>query len=111
MSTVKTAGQKVREGLDRTLGPGMEWDEAELVTLSSIEHATDRLAVFRALFDTTAANPKASPARLATLSGECRLLEGAIAKWTASLDPSDNQAKSLRHVAAANARWHRASGT
>ena len=89
----------------------MAWDETELVTLSSIEAAADRLAVFRARFEESAADPKSSPSRLATLSGECRLLEGAIAKWTATLDPNANQAKSMRHVHAANQRWHRASGT
>ena len=51
------------------------------------------------------------PARLATLSGECRLLEGAITKWTATLDPQNETAKSMRHVHAANARWSRNSGT
>jgi hypothetical protein len=104
---METPGQALRADLDRTLGAGMAWDETELVTLSSIEAAADRLAVFRARFEESAADPQSSPARLATLSGECRLLEGAIAKWTASLDPNNDTAKSLRHVAAANSRWHR----
>ena len=107
MTTQETPGQEVRAALNRTLGPGMQWDESELLTLASIENAADRLAEFRARFDAAAADPKASPSRLATLFGECRLLEGAIAKWAASLDPNDNQAKSMRHVHAANARWHR----
>jgi hypothetical protein len=104
-----TPGQKLREALDKLLGAGMAWDENELLTLDHIERAADRLAVFAARFDESAADPKASPARLATLSGECRLLENAIQKWSATLDPHNQQAKSLRHVAAANSRWHRGS--
>jgi hypothetical protein len=75
-----------------------------------IERAEDRRAVFEARFNESAADPKSSPARLATLSGECRLLDGAIAKWTATLDPRNESAKSLKHVHAANQRWHRNSG-
>ena len=111
MNKSKTPGQQVREALDRTLGAGMAWDEAELLTLAAIERAADRLAVFAARFDAAAAIPDASPSLLATLSGEMRLLDGAIQKWSATLDPQNNQAKSLRHVHAANSRWHRTSGT
>ena len=100
-------GQAVRAALDKTLGPGMAWDESELLTLQAIERAENRRAVFEARFDAAAADPDASPSRLATLSGECRLLDGAIQKWAATLDPNNNQAKSMRHVAAANSRWHR----
>jgi len=104
---METAGQQVRAALDRTLPQGMAWDESELLTLSMIERAADRLATFWARFDESAAKPDASPSRLATLSGECRLLEGAIQKWVGTLDPNNDTAKSLRHVHAANARWHR----
>ena len=106
MSTRETPGQAVVGALSRQLPPNMEWTEAELVTLEAIEKAADRLTVFRARFDAAAANPEASPTRLATLSGESRLLEGAIQKWVASLDPRNETAKSLRHVHAANQRWH-----
>ena len=88
----------------------MQWTEAEQATLAMIERAEDRRARSRRGSTCSAADPEASPSRLATLSGECRLLEGAIAKWILSLDPADSQAKSLRHVHAANARWHRNSG-
>jgi hypothetical protein len=53
-----------------------------------------------------AADPDALPYRLTTLSAECRLLEGTIQKWAATLDPRNEQAKSLRHVHAANQHWH-----
>jgi hypothetical protein len=108
---METAGQRVRAALDRTLPQGMAWDESELLTLDHIERAADRLAKFQARFDAAEAKPDASPSRLATLSGECRLLEGAIQKWAATLDPHNEVAKSMRHVHAANARWRRNSGT
>ena len=107
MNTPKTPGQKVREALDKLLDAGMAWDESELLTLAAIERAADRLAVFAARFDKAAAEPNSSPPRLAALSGEMRLLDGAIQRWSSSLDPHNDTAKSLRHVAAANSRWGR----
>ena len=80
MDTPKTAGQKVRAALDKLLDPGMAWDESELLTLAAIERAADRLAVFQTRFEVFAADPKSSPPRLAALSGEIRLLDGAIQK-------------------------------
>ena len=111
MSTSESPGQALVAALSKQLGPHMQWDESELVTLRMIERAEDRRVVFAARFDEAAADPKASPTRLATLSGEMRLLDGAVHKWVGSLDPADNQAKSMRHVYAANQRWHRNSGT
>ena len=108
---MKTPGQTLVETLSKQLGPHMAWTEAEQVTLANIEAAADRLAVFRKRFDARAADPKTSPSALATLSGECRLLETAITRWSTSLDPENVQAKSLRHVHAANSRWHRTSGS
>ena len=108
---METPGQQVRAALDSTLPQGMAWNESELLTLDHIEAAADRLAKFQARFDAAEAKPDASPSRLATLSGECRLLESAIQKWASTLDPHNETAKSLRHVHAANARWRRNSGT
>ena len=109
MSTSDTPGQAVAlvAALSKQLGPHMHWDESEVATLKMIERAEDRRAVFAARFDEAAADPKASPSRLATLSGEMRLLDGAVHKWVASLDPRNEAAVSLKHRAAANARWHR----
>jgi hypothetical protein len=107
---MSTPGQALVEALSGQLGPHMAWTEAELATLAMIEGAADRRAVFQVRFDESAADPKSSPSRLATLSGELRLIDNMIHKWILSLDPNDNAAKSARHVHAANARWHRASG-
>jgi hypothetical protein len=93
--------------LSKQLPDGMEWSEAEVLTLSSIEAATNRLAVFRARFAITAADQGSTPSRLAVLSAECRLLESLISKLSATLDPRDEKAVSLRHRHAANIRWAR----
>jgi hypothetical protein len=106
-----TPGQRLVEELSKQLGPHMQWTEIEAVTLANIEAAADRLAVFRRRFDTLAADAKTPPHQLPPLSAECRLLEGAINRWAASLDPEDTQVKSARHVHAANMRWHRTSGS
>jgi hypothetical protein len=111
MDTPETAGQRVRAALDRTLGQGMAWDESELLALDHIEKLADRLTSFQARFDAAEADPDASPAKLATLSGEARLLEAAIQKAARTLDPHNEVAVSQRHRAAANARWRRNSGT
>ena len=106
MSTKETPGQLLVAALSADLPPGFEWDAAEQATLDLICNAADRLAHFRMRFGKAAAELEPSPARLVALSGECRLLEGAIARWCGSLDPHDATAKSMRHVHAANARWH-----
>jgi hypothetical protein len=100
------SGKALVELLGEQLGPHMQWTEAERVTLGLIESARDRQVVFQSRFDELVADPKASTSRLVALSAELRLLDMTIHKWIASLDPQDNQAKSLRHVHAANARWH-----
>ena len=45
------------------------------------------------------------------VAAEIRMNEANIQKWTATLDPGMDTAKSMRHVAAANARWHRHGST
>jgi hypothetical protein len=105
-----TPGKELVEALTKQLGPHMVWTEIEQVTLSFIEHAADRRIPLAARFDKLMANPDTPPSHLAALSGELRLIDSTIHKWIATLDPADNQAKSIRHVHAANQRWHRNSG-
>src|SRR5262245_1879985 len=108
-----SAGKTLAEALSRQLGPHMEWDEVELVTLGMIEAATDRLAVLRSRFGVAAADSDTSASALASLAAECRLSEATIAKWAASLDPHDEVAVSQRHrrgeSALASGQWHVAS--
>ena len=68
--------------------------------------ATDRLAVLRTVCDKAIADPESPAHQIAALASEVRHLESHIHTLTKSLDPHNETAKSLRHVAAANARWH-----
>jgi hypothetical protein len=84
----------------------MEWDERELTTLDTIEVAVDRLDALRKRCDAVIADPESSATAIATLASEVRRLEGSVHVLIKSLDPRNETAKSLCHVAAANARWH-----
>jgi len=44
-------GKRAVRLLNKTLPPGAEWDERELLVLGMIEAAADRAAVLRELFD------------------------------------------------------------
>jgi hypothetical protein len=105
-----TAGRRLRRTLDKTLADGAEWDEGELVTLGLIEPAANRIEALKLLFETETGHPNPSAHKAAMLAGELRQTEASIAKLIASLDPNMEQQKSARHVAAANARWHRQHG-
>jgi len=52
-----------------------------------------------------------STRRVTEVAAEISMNEANIQKWTATLDPGMDTAKSMRHVAAANARWHRHGST
>lgn len=99
-------GKELVEELTAELGPHMVWTQIEKVTLSFIEHAADRRIPLAARLDKLMADPDTPPSHLAALSSELRLTDNTIHKWIATLDPNDNQAKSARHVHAANQRWH-----
>ena len=104
-------GRELVEALTKRLGPNMVWTEVEQETLSLIEHAADRRIPLAARFDKLVADPDTPPVFIsAAISGELQLIDNAIHKWAATLDPAAEQVKSQRHVMAANARWHRASG-
>jgi hypothetical protein len=68
---------------------------------------SDRVEVFKRLLDAEMAKPEVAAHRVYELAGEIRQADAAIAKMAKSLDPEMVQAKSMRHVHAANARWHR----
>jgi hypothetical protein len=102
-----TAGGRLVGMLNAGLAPNVEWDAGERVVLTLIEQSADRVEVLKALLDTEVAKPEVAAQRVCELAGEIRQSEAAIAKMVASLDPEMVQAKSMRHVHAANARWHR----
>lgn len=84
----------------------MEWDERVLATLDLIEVATDRLAVLRTVCDRAIADAESPAHQIASLASDVRRTESHVHTLTKSLDPRNEVAKSLRHVAAANQRWH-----
>jgi len=98
-----TAGQILDEGL----APNVEWDAAERAVLTLVEQSADRTAVLQTLLDAEMAKPEVAGHRVCELAAEIRQAEAAIAKMAKSLNPEMVQAKSIRHVHAANARWHR----
>jgi hypothetical protein len=102
--TPETPGQTLVAALSRQLPPQMEWDESELATLDLIEVATDRLAALRTVCDKAIADPESSATQIASLASEVRRTELAIHTLAKSLDPHNETAKSLRHVAAARSR-------
>ena len=102
-----TPGQALRARLDAELQPGTEWTPAEEVALSLAADQANRAAALSALLDAELAAPKPSAQRVTILAAEVRQLETAVAKMVATLDPDMTRVKSARHVAAANARWHR----
>ena len=89
--------------LDEGLAPNVEWDAAERVVLTLIEQSADRIAVLKTLLDAEMAKPEVAAHRVCELAAEIRQAEAAIAKMAKSLDPEMVQAKSMRHVRAANA--------
>jgi hypothetical protein len=107
MRVSKTPGKQLVATLSATLADGVEWTEREQVALGLIAETADRVAVLKKLFAAEIAKPEVSTRRVTELSAEVRQCETSIAKLIASLDPDMVQAKSARHVHAANARWHR----
>jgi hypothetical protein len=106
----KTAGKRLISTLNGALSDGVEWTEAELVTLGLIASAADRMAVLVRLFDGEVEKPAVSTRRVTELSAEIRQTEANIAKWSAELDPyMSRQPKSKQHQQAAHSRWHRGS--
>ena len=101
-----TAGQRLVQILGEGLAPNVEWDAAERVVPTLVEQSADRTAVLQTLLDAEMANPEVAAHRVCELAAEIRQAEAAIAKMAKSLNPEMVQAKSMRHVRAANVRWH-----
>jgi hypothetical protein len=106
-----TAGKRLIRTLNKSLRDGVEWTEAETLTLGLIEAAADRLAVLKDLFAAEVAKPALSTRRVTEVSAEIRQTEANLQKWIAVLDPyMRKQPKSRQHQEAAWKRWHGASG-
>jgi hypothetical protein len=107
MKTPDTAGQKLVALLDEGLPNGIVWTASERATLELISDTADRVEVLKKLLASEVGSLDRSTHRCAELAGEIRMAQAAIAKMIASLDPEMVvQAKSVRHQAAAYARWN-----
>lgn len=108
MTSPKSPGKRLVSTLNGALDKGVEWTEAEQVTLGLIEAAADRLEVLKRLFDAEVEKPALSTRRVTELSAEIRQTEANLSKWTTLLDPyMQKQPKSKQHQSAAYSRWHR----
>ena len=107
MSNAKSAGQQLVALLDEGLPNGVVWTASERATLGLISDAADRVEVLKALLAAEVKSLDRSTHRCAELAAEIRMAQASIAKMIASLDPQmTNTAKSVRHQAAARARWN-----
>ena len=110
VSSAKTAGQALREQIDESLPPGVVWTKLELVTLARIEVMADRLAAIAKRADDAIADPDASASKITMLANAVRHLEVSMHAMMKTLDPTMETAKSMKHVYAANKRWHGGAG-
>jgi hypothetical protein len=107
MSNAKTAGQQLVALLDEGLPSGVVWTANERAILGLISDHADRVEVLKKLLASEVAAIDRSLHTCAELAAEIRMAQAAIAKMIASLDPEMVvQAKSVRHQAAAHARWN-----
>ena len=107
MNIQKTAGQKLRALLDEGLPAGIEWKASERALLTLIAATADRIGTLEELLAAELAKPDRSAHRCVEVAAEIRAAESQTARLIASLDPEMvMEAKSVRHQAAAHARWN-----
>lgn len=93
-------------------GEVLVWSEAEIVALERAGDTVDRAEKVRKLLDIQMRADEPNPAIVVKLSAEIRALDRLVVDLVGKLNPyGEGQAKSGRHQKAANARWHRDSGS
>lgn len=111
MTARKSPGRKLRELLDRQLGDGCSWTEADLVVLDKLAKAEDRAAELEELFAAELAKDEPNPQRVAQVGCELRQHEQTITRWASGLvfnaPEEGEQPKSPQHQRAARARWEK----
>lgn len=96
--------------LNKSLGKGVDWTEAEEATLDLISSTADRVEILKRLFDAEVEKEPVSTRRVTELSAEIRQHEANLQKWIGLLDPyMSKQPKSRQHQQAAHSRWHSGS--
>lgn len=107
MTDTDTPGRRLVALLNKGLPKGIEWTANEHAVLTLIEQAADRIDTLKVLLAAEMAKPEVVAHRVCELAGEIRQSENAVAKLIGSLDPEMTvSAKSVRHQAAARARWN-----
>lgn len=105
MTKRTTAGDRMIVTLTAALSPGLEWSEAEQVTIELLRKQVDTVATLEALMDAEVGSDTARPRLVAELAAELRLSRQAVAKYVAALPTDETPVKSERHQRAAQARW------
>lgn len=104
---MKNAGEQLVKLLGEGLPRGMEWTASEQAVLGLISDTADTVETLKGLLAAEVKSADRSTHRCAELAGEIRMAQAQIAKLVGSLDPEMVvQAKSVRHVNAARARWN-----
>ncbi len=105
MTRRQSAGDRIVTTLTAALGDGLEWSEAEQVTLDLLRRQADTVATLEALMAAEVGSDTARPRLVAELAAELRLSRQAVAKYVAALPTDEAPVKSERHQRAAQARW------
>jgi len=110
MTKRTTAGDRIVTTLTGALGDGLEWSEAEQVTLELLRKQVDTVATLETLMAAEVGSDNARPRLVAELAAELRLSRQAVAKYVAALPTDETPVKSERHQRAAQARWGTSGG-
>jgi len=105
MTRRRSAGERMVDTLTGALGQGLEWSEAEQVTLDLLRKQVDTIACLEALLAAEVGSGTVRPRLVAELAAELRLSRQAVAKFVAALPTDETPVKSERHQRAAQARW------
>lgn len=101
MTRRQTAGDRMVATLTAASGDGLEWSEAEQITLDLLRSQVDNAATLQSLLDAEVGSDGTRP----RLVAELRLSRQAVAKYVAALPTDETPVKSARHQRAAQALW------
>ncbi len=105
MTRRQTAGDRMVATLTAALADGLEWSEAEQITLDLLRSQVDNAATLQSLLDAEVGSHGTRPRLVAELAAELRLSRQAVAKYVAALPLDETPVKSARHQRAGQARW------
>jgi hypothetical protein len=109
----QTPGRKLVTSIRRDVGDGIVLDERDKATLALIESTADDIAALESACDAVLVADVAGTKKLNPVFTELRLARAQLHRLITSLKLTENELpepKSIRHQAAANARWARSMG-